>query len=51
MPPVRDHHVVSPCVLPYTEHLRAADNLRNKTRVMSDFGGYTQTIPAVCSMD
>ena len=40
MSPVRDHLVVSPRDLPHREHLRAADNLRKNTPVMSEFRGY-----------
>ena len=50
MSPVRDPHVMSPGDLSYKQHFRAAHNLRNNKRVMSEFSG-TKTIPAVYSMD
>ena len=40
MSTVRGHHVVSPRDLPRGEHLRAADNLRNNKRAMSELRGY-----------
>ena len=40
MATVRDHHVVSRRDFPHRKHLRAADNLRKNTRVMSEFRGY-----------